>query len=322
MPNYCANQFAVICATKDKHDSVRALLSCLSIQSKKPGQIIIADGGHNLKPLVAEFYEKVDVECLYCPQAGQILQRNFALQHLHQHIKVVIYLDDDHSFDEGFISGFVEAWKNESKVGEKPLGGMNCSTYNLRSFKGGLIRRLFFLTTPQKGQVSCSGFATPVGPVDEAVEVEWLFGGATAWCRDILDRHPHPLSFPTIWATCEDVMFSYPLGKKYRLLVTEKASTFHFENYNEMSYRQAKFYGLSAAIMRYHFVRQNDDLLPLAYFWMTLAVVLGNFGKSLFGSRRHLGLFVGGLRGLCAATVCTILNRQSRPLAMGLPKEY
>ena len=322
MPSSSADQFAIICATKDRHDSVKTLLASLSSQSEKPGQIILADGGHNLRTLAAEFRETLDIDCLYCPQAGQILQRNFALKHLNDNIQVVIYLDDDNSFDEGFISGFVEAWNEQSSIVGKPLGGMSCSVYNHRSFKSGIIRRLFFLTTPRKGQVSRAGFATPVGPVDHAYEVNWLFGGATAWRRDLLDNHPHPLSFPTIWATCEDLMFSYPLGKKYRLLVTEKARAFHSENYAEMPFRQARFYGLSGVIMRYHFVRQNDDLSMPAFFWMTFAVVMGSLARATLGSRLHLGKFVGGLEGICTAAYCSILKRDSRALAMGLPNKY
>ena len=59
--------------------------------------------------------------------------------------------------------------------------------------------------------------------------------------------------------------------------------------------------------MRYHFVRQNPDLKTWAYVWMTIGIIIGNLGRGLFGSPRHLGLCFGGIEGL-RAIVCAIAS--------------
>ena len=85
-----------------------------------------------------------------------------------------------------------------------------------------------------------------------------------------------------------------------------------------MSFRQGMFYGLSGAIMRYHFVRQNPDLNIWAYMWMTIGVIMGNLVQGLFGSPRHLGLCFGGIEGLFRAIACSLVNGDSTGLAKAL----
>ena len=99
--------------------------------------------------------------------------------------------------------------------------------------------------------------------------------GATAWSREVIDRYKHPMSFPTRWAVCEDLMYSYPLGNSYRMMVVHDAIMLHNDTYSEMSSKQGVFYGASSVIMRYHFVCQNQNLSMLAFIWMSLGYWLG-----------------------------------------------
>ena len=78
-----AKNVAIICPTKNQPNKVVRLLTSISALHEKPHQIIVADGGHNLKPIIAPFSKKLQITCLYCPEVGQILQRN----HAHKHLK-------------------------------------------------------------------------------------------------------------------------------------------------------------------------------------------------------------------------------------------
>ena len=92
------SQVAVICPTKDQPDKVKRLLTCLAQSSIKPGQVLIADGGHNLKPVIKEFENSLNLACLYCPESGHVLQRDYAHTKLASKIKLVIHFDDDVTF--------------------------------------------------------------------------------------------------------------------------------------------------------------------------------------------------------------------------------
>lgn len=309
---------AVICPTKDQPAKVKRLLDCLACLENKPGQIIIADGGHNLKTVVEPFQDRLNVTCLYCPEPGQILQRNHAHQHLNHDISVVIHLDDDITVEPDFMNRFIETWNRESQRSGKPLAGLSFNLADLPRLQNSLFREVFFLSVRSAGRVSRAGYAAPFCPADQDCDVAWLLGGATAWSRDVLIRHPHPLSFPTRWAVCEDLIYSYPLNKTYRMMVAKDIACLHNDTYQTMSFRQGVFYGVSSAIMRYHFIRQHEEMKTWAWLWMTVGVSFGHLLKGLMGSPRHLGLFVGGMEGLFRAVLCSLFKGDSQGLARSL----
>ena len=73
--------------------------------------------------------------------------------------------------------------------------------------------------------------------------------------------------------------------------------------------------------MRYFFVYQNPNLKTWAYIWMTIGVIVGNLGKGLTGSKRHLGLSLGATIGLVRAITCSLINGDRTKLAKSLAKE-
>jgi len=311
-------QIAVICPTKDQPEKVKRLLGSLAASKIKPGQIIIADGGHNLKPVVEQFQNRLKVTCLYCPEPGQILQRNHAHQHLNNDVSVVIHLDDDITVGPDFMPLVVETWNRECRRPGKPLAGLSFNLMDLPQLRNSLFREAFFLSVNSAGSVSRGGYAVPFCPADQDRDVSWLLGGATAWSRDVLIQHPHPLSFPTRWAVCEDLIYSYPLNQAYRLMVAKDITCLHNDTYQSMSFQQGIFYGVSSAIMRYHFIRQHDEMKTWVWLWMTIGVAFGNLVKGLMGSPRHLGLFAGGVEGIFRSVICSMLNGDSKSLARSL----
>lgn len=313
-----ADQLAVICPTKDQPRKVERLLDCLMASEIKPAQVLIADGGHNLKPVTAPYEKSLNLQCLYCPQPGQILQRIHAHGELDPAIRLVIHLDDDITFPPDALAIMLAFWNKEQSKPGKPLAGAAFNITDLPHLKNSIFRKLFFLSTEPRGQVSPAGYAAHFSPATKTHEVEWLIGGATAWAREVIDAHTHPMAFPTRWAVCEDLIYSYPLRHHHRLMIVHDAVMFHNETYASMSFRQGVFYGVSSVIMRYHFTRQHRNLSTMAFIWMTLGVLGGQLAKGLMGSPRHLGLFSGGVEGLVRAIVNRLTFRDSTPLARSL----
>jgi glycosyltransferase involved in cell wall biosynthesis len=315
-----AQNVAIICPTKNQPDKVLRLLESIVQLDEKPHQVIIADGGHNLKPILTAFIERLNLTCLYCPEAGQILQRNYAHKYLDKSIQLVLHLDDDNTLDHDALGKMIEFWNEESQKSGLPLAGASFNIKDAPVLRSSLLRNLFFLPTKPAGHVSIAGYAAPFTPAKTNMQTSWLLGGSTAWSRDIIEKHRHPIDFPTRWAVCEDLIYSYPLRRKYRLMVASNAIAYHNETYRKMSFQQGIFYGASGAIMRYHFIRQNPDLKTWAYMWMTIGIIIGNLGRGLFGSPRHLGLCIGGIEGLMRAILCSLTNGDITSLAKSLNK--
>ena len=315
-----ARNVAIICPTKNQPDKVVRLLESIVQLSEKPHQVIIADGGHNLKPILNTFIQQLNLICLYCPIAGQILQRNYAHEYLDKNIQLVLHLDDDNTLEHDALKNMIIFWNEESQKSALPLAGASFNVKDAAVLRSSVLRNLFFLQTKPAGHVSIAGYAAPFTPTKTSMQTSWLLGGSTAWSRDIIEKHQHPINFPTRWAVCEDLIYSYPLSRKYRLMVAAEAIAYHNETYSNISFQQGIFYGASGAIMRYHFICQSPNLKTWAYIWMTIGVIIGNLCRGLFGSPRHLGLCIGGIEGLVRAIVCSLTNGDSTSLAKALNK--
>ncbi len=321
IPPITIDQVAIICPTKDRPDKVTQLLNSIAKSTVHPAQVLIADGGHNLKPITKAFEDRLNITCLYCPEAGQVLQRNFAHRHLAPAIRLVIHIDDDITVEKNGFSNMLDFWNDEHNKTGKPLGGAAFNLVDLPMHKNSIFRKIMFLETEPKGMITAGGSNTPLYPTHANVAVNWLLGGATVWRRDILDSYKHPMSFATRWATSEDVMFSYPLHTSHRLMVVESAVMYFNDAYNELNFRQGVFYGVSGVLMRYFFVCQHRELSTLAFLWMSLGIMLGQLYRAIMGGGYNpLGLFVGHLEGVTRVlfSLITTLPRGRKNAAMRL----
>ena len=158
------SNIAIICPTKNRPQKVKRLLNCLQNCTDKPGQVIIADGGHNLNDLIRPFEKHFNVDCVFCPQPGQVLQRSFAQTKLIGQIELVVHLDDDITFGTDFFKKILENWNREAKVKGKVLAGMSFNIVDLPKFKSSILHNLFFLNTDCPGSVSTAGYAAPFAP--------------------------------------------------------------------------------------------------------------------------------------------------------------
>ena len=316
IPPITADEIAIICPTKERPDKVARLLGCIADSQLKPGQVLIADGGHNLKPITKPFEDRLNVTCLYCPRWGSVLQRNFAYQHLSPSIKLVIHIDDEITFEDDSLGNMLDFWNGDhNKVG-KPLGGASFNLADIPRQKNSIFRKMMLVSAEPKGAVTAAGYGAPYCPADDTMAVSWLLGGATVWRRDILDSYKHPMSFESHWAGSEDVMFSYPLRLNYRLMVVKNALMYYNDTNNEKKFNHGIFFFFFCVLSRYYFVCHTKELSTLAFLWMTIGAMLG---QAILGSRRNrLGLFIGQLEGLTRVLFSLISLKPRRDTALRL----
>jgi hypothetical protein len=306
---------ALVCATKDQPDKVKRLLSSLSLQTSKPGQIIVCESGNILPGVIDKYIEDFNISYLKSPYVGQVLQRNYAYDHIDNGIMLVINIDDDVTLHQNSLENFLMCWNEECCKNGLPLGGMSFNLTDAETPKNSIFRNIFYQGVSMKGTVNISGYASTHFPTLQTLDAEWLIGGATGWDRSIIKKYAHPIDFPTRWAVCEDLMFSYPLRKSYRLLVAKNALAEHNENYSAMTIKKGTFYGLSLVIMRFYFVSINKDLSKIAFTWMTLGQLVGYMLMGIRGDRRSLGFCLGGISGLFLCFLILFKKRTSKELA-------
>ncbi|MFN3228212.1 MAG: hypothetical protein ACE360_18470, partial [Hyphomicrobiales bacterium] len=260
------------------------------------------------EPLVRRFTDRLPVEWIDCPVAGQVIQRNIALRQLDERTKVVLYLDDDIQLEPGAIRELVGFWSRQ------PIepAGVSLNLVNMPDQPDNVYRRLFLMGSRPKGLVRRSGYNTPVVNLSRDIESQWLIGGATAWRKDILLQHLNE-EIPSRWAITEDLMFSYPLWHRgEKLFVCASARALHVDPSIKHSMRAGVFRGKAGVLWRYLFVRDRAELSVAAFFWMTIGQTIGRFAMALSLRPEAVGFALGYMFGLALSLRALAMGRDIR----------
>lgn len=289
-----ANDICIITPTFNRIKQLNNFLKTLADQTTKVGNIFIADGKGNAQTLVDSYKNKLPLIWLNCPVQGQLPQRNYALEQLPDDCKLVIYFDDDVQLENNAIEEMIIFWNQQKKV----PGGVCFNTTNSIKQSKNFLRHIFFLGLTPPGRVWKSGYNAPLSYSDEeSLQCDWLPGGSTAWRKDILLNNPMP-NVSSSWSICEDLIFSYPVGKLNPLLVSRYAKVKFVDEISNFGFYKCVARGRNAVFWRFYFVLKNSDLSVIFFYWMQVGMIIGYFIRSLKGDKDQLGLFVGTLIGV------------------------
>ena len=215
-PPYVPEELAILIPTKDRPNEVRRLLQSIAELDCKVGRVIVIASGLDIRDEVMTFQGALPVEYHYS-QPGQIRQRNIGISLLNRTTKLVASLDDDAQLFESAVSEMISFWNS---VPAKTAG----VGFNIVNQPGHITKwyDVFFGRGKKPGKVMKSGVNTPVTNVNKSIRSEWLNGGATVWRQDILKTNPHR-EIRSRWAVFEDVIFSYPIGRRFPLYICANA---------------------------------------------------------------------------------------------------
>lgn len=308
-----SQNICVITPTKGRHKLLAKMLESLSNQTQKVGQVIIADGGRDAENVINEFKDKLPISWLDCPIAGQIPQRKLALKQLKDNIEVIIYFDDDIYQEPNSLETLIAFWNAQ----ETEPAGVSFNLLGMRKQKDSLFRKIFIMSITPPGKVLRSGYNTPITNVAKDLKSEWLLGGATAWRKNILLATDHT-GIASSWAICEDLIFSYPVGKTEGLYVCADAKVHDIDTPPEPTFAQMRFRGRNAVLWRYYFVSRHKELSKPLFFWMMLGqtiprLLLGTM-RSLTGKTTMLGHGIGHLEALIKCLYSSITGADAKDI--------
>lgn len=279
---YTGLDLAIIVPTKDRPDKVRNLLESLTKQTEKFGRLIIIDGGESVKDVVGSFAGRIPVEHYLCHPPGQIRQRNMGISLLSERTPLVAFVDDDIVFEKDAFAEMIACWNSN----EKQTAGIAFNIVNFPPYTPSSIRRFFLIDAKEPGKVMKSGMPTPIVNVSRNIGSQWLPGGATVWRQNIIKKYKHQEIYAKR-AMCEDLIFSYPIGRQYPLFVAHRAYCQHEHVYDHTTASKAHFYyGRTYMLWMLHFVSQNKDLSVLAYLWMGFGMISGDLLQGVLKGRR------------------------------------
>ena len=158
-----------------------------------------------------------------------------------------------------------------------------------------LFKRILRRIGSRPGVVTKTGYNTDIVNVKKEIQTEWLGGGYTVWSSKILKQHPQ-FSVDAAYSAAEDLIFSYPIGKKYPLFVCHSAwllASHIGERQKEITTTKHRYF--KSTVARLYFCSQHNELSGGLYVVMDLILHLCYLLKM---SRRQWYAFNGYCRGV------------------------
>lgn len=291
---YKGSDLAIIVPTKDRPGKMRRLLESIAIQEVRPGRLIIIDGGESIEDVAMAYGDRLPLEYYRCRPPGQIRQRNMGIAMVDESTPLVASFDDDIVLEPGSLNRMLQFWNGT----DDKTAGVSFNIINGPRENRHLFKRIIGLSASEPGRVLRSGITTANTHVSKDLRAQWLCGGATVWRQSILKAFSH-IEFQSRWAISEDLIFSYPVGKKFPLYVCSTARVRHEHDFDYVAIRKYRFHGYTQTIWLAYFVATNKDLSKTLFLYTLL---MRMFGKLLIGlltnSPDQIEFFMGQGKGL------------------------
>jgi len=303
-----ASDLAFIVPTKDRPEELRQLLHSVSCQKVSPGRILVVDGATSGAGIVREFLDLLPVEYYRRLPPSLIGQRNFGLDRLDNSTPLVGFIDDDIRFEDTALEEMIEFWNSAPD----DTAAVSFNIINVPRDRGNRLQRLLYLCADEPGRVLKSGVTTTYHNYDRVLRTEWVCGGATIWKQEILNRYPRNKDIRSRWAVCEDLIFSYPIGRRHPLYLCPRAKVTHGMNGNAVGQKICfRYMGHNEVLWRLYFVRVNSELATGAWFLYAFGRTVQNVWIGYREKNRgYIMKAVGNIEG-CAKGVLSLLGRKS-----------
>jgi glycosyltransferase involved in cell wall biosynthesis len=313
---YSSADLTVLVPTFNRPSKLTRLFISLEEQTQRVGRIIVVDGAENAEEVARVFAKRLPVEYFRCVPPSQIRQRNHGLAQLRPRDRLIVLLDDDMVLKPDAIEQMVLFWNSA----EPETAGVCFNIVNGKPERRSILGRLLGLTAKDAGRVLKSGQTTAVSHVGASTLVQWLPGGATIWRKDVLMENPHR-EISSRWAIAEDLIFSYPIGKRLPLYVCARARARHEHVYDQRPGRQHWYHGRTQTLWLYHFVSSNRDLSKVLFFWTLALRMAGKLLRASVTLDANSLEFVCGQTAAVLAIVCNSVQRGTSHDLLHEPRE-
>lgn len=284
--------FSLIICTKDRPFDLNRLLESVVNQEKSPFEVIIVDGSDSpVSEVASRFFDRLPIKYFELRPPGLTRQRNFGISKLSEDSEWVGFLDDDLELVDSTLQA-LESFLNKNV----DLGGVGLKIKNQPNPPKSLIKNLMLLDDYPGGVVTASGAAGAIRPYSSSRNVEWLYGGATFWKKEILDEYDFDEWFSGV-GYCEDLDFSYKVSRLHKLMLCAEAECFHHDK--EISIEKMVPMGEWSIVAWWYFARVKHDFNVFLVLWSMAGLSLANLSYAFLRlSKKNWNYFKGTILGL------------------------
>lgn len=283
------SDLTVLIATKDRLSQITKLLSSLENSTRLPGNVIVVYNGINIESVIEKFNTLFQLMVIKSETASQVYQKKLGLRALPPGCEWVLFLDDDVVIEPDSIELLYERYILNASYSH--YGGFGLAIKN-RVYRNTnwLVKNILYamkLHSFSPGDVTISGHPQSYLSQGNVCEVKWL-NGLSVWSRKVIDQY---FDIPIIsdYAAYEDVIFSYKVGRKYKLLFASDVFVLDqiLENDKPLSSKQF----IAGCYARYFFVDSNPHM---SKFWMITGQIIRNIDFIL--RSRHEGNYLNRMQ--------------------------
>ena len=276
MNNYSSKDLAVVIPTYNRPEKVRDLLDSLAYQNEAVARIIIIDGGESVEDVVETYANRLPIEYYFCNPPGQIRQRNFGIAMLETSTPLVASLDDDIVLEPDAIHCMIDFW---NRALDQPAA-VAFNITNSPKHRYSRLKALLNMSAKKEGYLLKSGYNTGFGNVNANIKIQYVYGGASVWRLDILKKFSHR-EIKSKWATCEDLIYSYPIGKLFPLYVCADAKVRHEHVFLNRKDPLVRYRGKNSLLWRLYFIETNTEFSAFLYLFQQAMIVLFRFVRGV-----------------------------------------
>lgn len=221
-------QASLIIITKDRPEVLATILACAATAMPDDGEVIVVDGDpeRSAQGVVQEVRAgspQLDLRYL-TSEPGMTRQRNAGIDAARG--DVVVFVDDDCTFERGFFEALRDAYRDPTVLGV--TGRISApAQHRLGSTPDSRLRWLILGGGPQ-GTMSAFGFRRPILDQDRPRDVEFMPGPLMSARREVAAEVRFDERLPG-YSLGEDDDFSYRVSRRGRVLFDPSVRVFHQE---------------------------------------------------------------------------------------------
>ena len=225
----CSVRFSLVIATKGRPQPLANALESAARGLPADSEVIVVDGDpvRSADPVAADLRTRYpDVHMLYVASAsGLARQRNVGIDAAEG--EVVVFVDDDCTFESGLFEAFATAYDDPTVVGATGRVDWGPSSDRLGSNPYSRLRWLL-LGGGRQGTMSRFGFRRPIVDAEQPRDVEYMPGALMSARREVAAevRFDERL---TEYSLGEDDDFSYRVSRRGRIRYQPSAVVHHHE---------------------------------------------------------------------------------------------
>lgn len=315
----------VIVPTMNRPRDLRRCLASILRQARPPTEVIVVDDGADDEAELRSLFEGSGIAFAYLKKDARGLcgSRNVGVRLSTG--SIIVFLDDDTELDEGYILAYAEVFEGdpERKIGglsgrpTRYRNGVQLPADHVLSWEERL-QRFFLLSSAHGGRVLPSGYRSSVVNPKGRVRVEFLQGGNMALRREVFEEFSFDESLDRLssYPPGEDVMFTYPVSRRYELYAIEDARMKHFHTSGGRPNRRKL--ARSRVIHQHRFLHELMDpslTNRVAFGWAMVGLVVTHaLAVVLLGLRgRNVRPQISALRGVLSGIGHVLTNPAPKP---------